>query len=281
VVIAIIAILIGLTIPTVQRVRDAASRIQCANNVRQIGFALHQYHDAHKVLPPGMSYRDGTDPFLYMSWHTRILPFLEQGSLWNEAVRAYAEAPDPFWFNPPHSLTTVVPVFGCPSDGRTLDIFQLPGSTQVALTSYQGVQGTNQFRRDGLLFVDSQIRFAAITDGLSNTLLVGERPPSTDGIFGFWYAGWGNNKDGTGDMVLGVRAFNLGMWAPGCPEGPYAYTQGRLSNQCDLFHFWSLHIGGANFLFADGSVHFLSYSVDPQFPALATRAGGEVVQLLD
>jgi prepilin-type processing-associated H-X9-DG protein len=79
-------------------------------------------------------------------------------------------------------------------------------------------------------------------------------------------------------MVLGVRERNV-EGVVGCLPGPYAYGRGRLSNQCDQFHFWSLHVDGAHFLFADGSVRFLSYSADGVLPALATRAGGEVVEV--
>jgi prepilin-type processing-associated H-X9-DG protein len=79
-------------------------------------------------------------------------------------------------------------------------------------------------------------------------------------------------------MLLGARERNFGgTYVSGCPLGPYHFVAGRVDQQCDLFHFWSLHSGGANFLFADGSVHFLSYQADTVLPALATRAGGEVV----
>jgi prepilin-type processing-associated H-X9-DG protein len=145
------------------------------------------------------------------------------------------------------------------------------------------VSGTNQFRKDGVLYLDSQTRFAAITDGLSQTLFVGERPPSAQGNFGWWYGGWGQNKDGSGDTVLSVRERNLNsIYAPGCPVGPYEFGPGRIDNQCDTFHFWSLHIGGgAHFLFGDGSVRFLRYSAAPLMPALATRSGGETFMLPD
>ncbi len=277
VVLAIIGVLIGLTVPAIQLARDAGNRTHCANNLRQIGMGLHRYHDANKVLPPGMSYRDGTDPYLYMSWNTRLLPYLEQPGLWDVAQKAYAQRPDPFWNNPPHPLDTVLSLYACPADAHAAS----PGQFNVAFTSYLGVQGVNQIRLDGVLFVDSQVRFADVRDGLSNTLFVGERPPGAGDHFGYWYAGHGNNKDGTGDMVLGVRTLNIGAWGVECPFGPYAYGPGLSSNFCDVFHFWSLHPGGAHFLFGDGSVHFLAYSVDPLMPALATRSGGEVVPSFD
>jgi prepilin-type processing-associated H-X9-DG protein len=123
---------------------------------------------------------------------------------------------------------------------------------------------------------------ADISDGTSQTLFAGERPPSADFQFGWWYAGAGQLFTGSADMVLGVHERNVLPlsigYAYGCPPGPYSFGPGRMSNQCDMFHFWSPHNGGgANFLFADGSVHFLSYSAAPILPALATRSGGEVI----
>jgi prepilin-type processing-associated H-X9-DG protein len=82
-------------------------------------------------------------------------------------------------------------------------------------------------------------------------------------------------------MILGVTERNDGPMYRGCPRGPYSFSPGQPGNQCDAFHFWSLHTGGANFLFADGSVHFLTYSAGPIMPALATRGGGEAVTVPD
>jgi len=280
VVIAIIAVLIGLLLPAVQHVRDAANRTRCKNNMRQVGLAFHQYHDAQGTLPPGVSYRGGADPYPFMSWNTRLLPFLEQCSLWTKAQNAFVKDRR-FLHNPPHTgLATVVLTFGCPADGRTLELGDV--GFKVAFTAYLGVEGTDQFRKDGILYLDSHIRLADITDGTSSTLVVGERPPSADGAFGWWYAGEGQNMDGSADMLLGAREFNVGSsWARDCSPGPYEFGPGRVENQCDAFHFWSLHSGGAHFLFADGSVRLLGYSAAPILPALATRNGGESVPLPD
>jgi prepilin-type processing-associated H-X9-DG protein/prepilin-type N-terminal cleavage/methylation domain-containing protein len=273
VVIAIIGVLLALLLPAVQRVRGAANRMQCLNHLKQIGLALHDYHDTNRVLPPGCSYFNGADPYPHMSWCTRLLPFLEQEAMWRDAQKAFAQQPF-FLNNPPHTgLGTVVPAFTCPADPRTLVAKE--GPLKIAFTAYLGVEGTDQSSRDGLLFLDSRVRLTDVTDGTSNTLMVGERPPSADLVLGWWYAGWGQSKDGSCDMVLGVRERNVSTYGPGCPSGPYQYGPGRTSNQCDAFHFWSLHSGGANFLFADGSVRFLSYSANAVMPALATRAGGE------
>jgi prepilin-type processing-associated H-X9-DG protein len=113
--------------------------------------------------------------------------------------------------------------------------------------------------------------------------MVAERPPSADLNFGWWYGGGGQSKDGSGDSVLGVREMYVGPFGSGqlCPAGPYHFGSGEISNQCDAFHFWSLHSGGANFLFCDGSVRFLAYSADSILPALATRAGSERVSVPD
>jgi prepilin-type processing-associated H-X9-DG protein/prepilin-type N-terminal cleavage/methylation domain-containing protein len=279
VVIALISILIGLLLPAVQKVRDAAARLQCMNNLKQIGLSAHQYHDTRKVFPAGMSFQKNRAPLLYATWLTQLLPYVEQQPLWTASLAAYRQSPRPF-LNPPHvGLSTVIPVFVCPSDSRA-DQVQIAQREKipVAFTSYLGVEGKDVSTLDGVLFRDSNVRVADITDGTSNTLLAGERPPSTDFQYGWWYAGAGQRFTGSLDSVLGVQEKNLlPVTAGSCPPGVYSFGPGSVSNQCDMFHFWSLHSGGANFLFADGSVHFLPYSVAPLMPALASRNGGEVL----
>jgi prepilin-type N-terminal cleavage/methylation domain-containing protein/prepilin-type processing-associated H-X9-DG protein len=281
VVIGIIGVLFGLAFAAIQIARASALRSQCSNNLRQIGLALHHHHDTQGAFPSGVSYQGGMDPFLFMSWQARLLPFLEQQDLWNATVQAFAQSRR-FSENPPHvGFATLVPVYSCAADSRTGEVAEAPlqfGSAEtvrVALTAYLGVEGVDQSELDGTLYVDSHTRMADIRDGTSNTLLVGERPPSADKSFGWWYGGAGQNLDGSADEVLGVREFNTGNNATGCPPGPYHFRPGSITNQCDVFHFWSLHPGGAHFLLADGSVHFLSYSADSVLPALSTRAGGE------
>jgi prepilin-type N-terminal cleavage/methylation domain-containing protein len=284
VVLAIIAVLMGLILPAVQRVRDAAARVSCANNLHQLGLAAHQYHDTMGSLPPGMrSPAVRNQPYPFASWLTMLLPYVEQGNLWNATVTAYRQSRSPFK-NPPHvGLATVVPTFACPADPRSRQVQFAPRDKfYVALTSYLGVEGRDLYSCDGVLFRDSAIRFADITDGSSNTLLAGERPASADLQFGWWYAGAGQRFSGSAEMVLGVREPNLMPVTKGsCPPGIYSFAPGRLDNPCDMFHFWSPHIGGAFFLFADGSAHFLSYSAAALLPALASRAGGEPVVLFD
>lgn len=282
VVVGIIATLIGLTLPAVQSVRAAAARTSCQNNLRQIGFALHSHHGAAGTLPPGVSYRDGKDPFPHLGWQARLLPHLESQSLWDESMAAFRQ--DKFFLNSPHDRvrSQVVRVFSCPSDGRIVVACPVGlGDAMVAFTSYLGVEGINQKAKGGVLYLDSSVRFADISDGTSNTLLVGERPPSANLELGWWYAGWGQSKDGSGDLTLGVRSLAVAQGLRGCADGSNDFQSGRLDNQCDALHFWSLHPGGANFAFCDGSVRFVRYSAGAILPALATRSGGETVSIPD
>jgi prepilin-type N-terminal cleavage/methylation domain-containing protein/prepilin-type processing-associated H-X9-DG protein len=278
VVIAVIAVLIGLVLPAVQKVRAAASRIQCANNLKQIGLALHSYHDVQLTLPPGVASDRPSEPWPYMTWLARLLPYLEQQSLWQATMTAYEQERFPF-LNPPHvGFGTPIPVFACPADPRALELDYTHRGRRPALTSYVGVLGIAYDGSEGVLFRDSHVRLTDILDGTSMTLVVGERPPSTDRWYGWWYAGLGQAGTGSGDMLLGVRERNeRGPYASRCPPGPYSFRPGQVDEQCDVFHYWSLHPGGAHFLFADGSVLFLAYSADSILPALATRAGGEAV----
>jgi prepilin-type processing-associated H-X9-DG protein len=217
----------------------------------------------------------------YLGWQARILPYLEMQALWSQTIADYEKARSPFG-NPPHAgLSTVVSFFACPTDDR-LVVPHLSREQLVAFTSYLGIEGVDVTALDGVLFRQSKVRLLDITDGTSTTLMVGERPPSADLYYGWWYAGTGQRSTGSGDSVLGVRELNLRREQfANCSYGPYSFSEGRLSRQCDQFHFWSLHPGGAHFAFCDGSVRFLAYSADPIMPALATRAGGEAVTAPD
>ena len=211
-----------------------------------------------------------------------ILPYIDQQPLWAVAQQNYQDSRDPF-ANPHHTgLSIVIPTYVCPLEPRASQtFFDRQFGYPVAFTCYLGVSGKDAGTRDGILFRDSEVRMIQITDGVSNTLLAGERPPSADLRFGYWYAGTGQGASGSGDMLLGVLEKNYmrrGNYAL-CPPGPYPFGPGAVDNPCDMFHYWSLHPGGAHFLYADGSVHFLNYSAAPIMPALASRAGGESVAL--
>lgn len=277
---AIISVMVGLTLGAIQRARSAAARTRCANNLRHIGVALAGYHATTGHLPQGI--RDGADDsYPYMSWLAQILPQIEQASVWQQAVDAYRAAPWDFTRSPPHPFATAIGLYGCPADARVQQPGMARGRFQAAFTSYLGVAGTRSARRDGVLYRKSRTRFEDITDGTSCTLMVGERPPSPDLWAGWWYAGCGIDGGGTADSVLGVRERSAPPdgYIPDCGDAANHFRPGRLDNMCDAFHFWSLHPGGAHFLFADGSVRFVGYAADSIMAGLATRAGGEVVDV--
>jgi prepilin-type processing-associated H-X9-DG protein len=205
----------------------------------------------------------------------------------------------------------VNPVFSCPSDSRTLQPVQSEGWT-VAVSSYLAVNGidlwswstgtpTGSGALRGVMVPTNKkyqgqwgqepyhctlgTRMTEISDGTSTTLLVGERPPSHGLDFGWTYAcTFGQDFCGTLDATLGVNEINLQQSGvpdlDACGPGPYYFSAGRIDNPCDAFHFWSLHPGGANFLFADGSACFLSYTVgDKVMRALATMSNDDAVEL--
>jgi prepilin-type processing-associated H-X9-DG protein len=281
VVLAIIGVLIGLTLAAVQRVRATASRTTCQNRLRQTALGLASHHAAHGRLPPGVSSKAGSDSFELMGWQARILPYIEQDAVWREIVAAIKTHPGDFTASPPHPFSTVIPTFQCPADGRIREAVMARGKYLVALGSHLGVAGARNSRRDGVLHYDSSVAFTDITDGTSNTLMIGERPPSPDFWVGWWYAGYGVDFRGTADTVLGARerAGVTDPYFPDCGPGSAHFKPGKFDSMCDVMHFWSPHAGGANFAFADGSVRFLAYTADEILPALATRTGGEAVEL--
>jgi prepilin-type N-terminal cleavage/methylation domain-containing protein/prepilin-type processing-associated H-X9-DG protein len=294
VVIAIIAILVGLLLAAVQKVREAANRISCTNNLKQLGLALHNYNDtegsfppAHSVDPAWFPYRQPTNPdkSWYFSWITRILPYIEQKDIYG--LVKWDQFP---WPNPIGGLPggdgylngKQLKVILCPSDNRSRGLAEYSDGTityRVALTDYLGVNGTNQYAFNGILHVNSQVSLTVVVngDGASNTLLVGERVPPDSLYYGWWFAGSGDPPwFGTADVVLGS---NEQLIKGGAEEW---YRMGNLNDPTDehRLHFWSLHPGGSNFLYADGSVKFISYAADKsmlagwQHIAKATTAMG-------
>ena len=279
VVVAIIGILIGITLPAVQMVREAARRTQCTNNLKQIGTALHNYESSRQKLPAGITTFLG-QPFGSMTWLTQILPQIDQRNSWDQAMGDYAADPSPFLSH--LGMRTVINTYQCPSDPESGKQSYTHESRLVTTTNYLGVNGTDYKKRDGVFYLNSATKFRDILDGQSNTLLVGERPPSPDFWYGWWYAGFGQSGSGSPDMLLGVREV-LDPPPPGvtnyletCPPGPYNFAKGKHGQQCDTLHYWSYHPGGANFVLGDGAVRFIPYTADDVMPQLATRNGKEV-----
>jgi prepilin-type N-terminal cleavage/methylation domain-containing protein len=234
VVIAIIAILIGLLVPAVQKVRGAAARIQCANNLHQIGLAMHQYHDNYRAFPPAFA-----KPSNY-AWSVWLLPFVEQDAL-------YASLNPNATTVSVNALTTLpLKVYTCPAD-----------AIPFINSNFSGYAKSNYVVSEQVSDGGSAITIANITDGLSNTIMVGERD-TINQVGGLW-AGRDTATPGAGvASVIGRPNWPINTkYAGGVP-----CCSGDAAKGCTRFAFSSAHTGnGANFAFCDASVHFLSSSI--------------------
>lgn len=279
VVIAIIAVIVSLVVSSVMSARSAATRLSCQNRLRQLTLASQQFHQSQGQFPSGTEGNAADDFHPHLSWHVRLTPYLGLGTIWTDVQAAFRS--DRFFLNdPPHRHRSEArPEFSCPADSRTNQpaIGRNTGRRH-GLTSFLGVNGTEAGSDDGMLYYDSKSRITEVTDGTSQTLLLGERPPAGIGLrFGWWYAGWGTDRRGNADSHLGVRTRRMGSGAEGCSGPPFPFRQRSQSDPCSAFQFHSVHSGGANFGFVDGSVRFLAYSADSLLPALATKKGGETI----
>lgn len=268
VVVFIIGLLIALLMPAVQASREAARSKQCLNHLKQLGLALHSYHGNHNSFPPAAM------PTRWWSWIVHILPHMEQSPLYDRFDLALPA----FWDDGPainnRNTSVILPVLLCPSDphNRVVNEWECSGSPcEFAYTDYLGVTGRTPVNFGDGMFPNPRvaIRFAQVTDGSSQTLFVGERPvvfvSSTRGDFGWWAAGAGANWPPPGrlDNVL---------------DSSEGLRSGSANNEFHLFHWWSYHNTGAQFLFVDGSARFLSYSIDHHtLLDLSSRDGAEVV----
>ena len=282
VVISIIAILSSLLLSAVQAARNTSRLLRCKNALRQIALGLHEYHSANKSLPPATTFR--TIPSA-VGWYHRVFPYVEHSSAYEQIVSDLKANPYPFSHVNHPFLKTPIKLLQCPEDSRVSQPqFSITHQDLYAFTSFFGVNGTTHVAQDGVLFSDSRVTFAMVTDGLSNTLLLGERPSSDWFDLGWWYAGvgFGNNGRGAGEHHLGIleneRTLKTGIL---CPEAPFGFRKDRTDNPCSDRHFWSFHPAGANFARVDGSVHFVAYGSEQILTKLATRAGAEVVDAAD
>ena len=271
VVIAIIAILIGLLLPAVQKVREAAARTKCKNNLKQIGLALHNYHDRNNAFPPGYATGmsvSGAETGPGWGWASFLLDDLEQGNVARQINRNVAIG------DPTHATarTQQLSVFLCPSDEKIGTFVTTTVAVEVAHANYVGVFGTTEIedgpgRGNGMFFRNSKVRTADITDGLSNTFVVGERSSNIA------KATWTGAIPGA-EVPLTADPSQL--------EGHPLLVLGRgdhtpNSPSAHIDDFYSRHTQGVNCLFADGSVHSMANGVDlGVWNAIQTRQGGEV-----
>jgi prepilin-type N-terminal cleavage/methylation domain-containing protein/prepilin-type processing-associated H-X9-DG protein len=280
VVIAVLATLIAFIVAAVQQSRQAAARIQCQNNLRQVGIALHDYHAAYGVFPPalgppaipvvsGPAGPTAPDDEITQTWLRQIVPYLQEATPTYEAVFAF---------------------FNCPADPRYPAGLFNPYDSH-GYTSYLAVEGYSTYGDEGIMFLNSRIAAVNVTDGTSNTIIVAERPPLLLGVIWGW--GWWDSWD-EGAVGIGLKNTKSLQAVGPCPAtqlfGPGARSAGPtgyigtpdpiwMDINCHANHPWSFHAGGANMLFADGAVRFVSYSAAQILPAFATRAGGEPVDI--
>jgi prepilin-type N-terminal cleavage/methylation domain-containing protein/prepilin-type processing-associated H-X9-DG protein len=278
VVIAIIGVLIGLILPAVQQVRASAARLQCKNNLHQIGIALQVYHDRKNGFPPGYFSNigpSGNDTGPGWGWGFYLLPDLDQEVLKSQ-TNANLDIADPLNAN---SRLTTVRIFLCPADNGPPSFTVFDGNGQalcdVAYGNYIAVNGNagvsgNEATNDGPFLENRRFKAVDISDGLSHTLFIGERASSMS------YTSW------TGAVTTGIvpsrrnptatedaAALVLGHAGPHLPNNP-------LVTDADAFS--SNHSQGVNFLFGDGSVQSINSTISTKvYDALASRAGNEVI----
>jgi prepilin-type N-terminal cleavage/methylation domain-containing protein len=299
VVIAIIGILVGLLLPAVQAAREAARRMSCSNNMKQVGLAMHNYEAAHKKLPYGWSNHGAL-------WSSLILPYMEQSNLYHTLT--FAESFN--WDAPGSNLVaceTVLPAFRCPSlplpehmnyngiPSRVPISYRVVGGSIVSSddkSTRVGVPGlaatsTGSFEDkylDGTFYACSYTRFADVTDGLTNTIFVGESHTDPEFVkdgqgMDFWAIGSPqvdpcNCNGGTGGTEASEAAGSMIVQINAQLRTP------AVSGELMEVAFGSYHTGGAMFLLGDGSVQFLSDSMDLNaYRSIGSRNGGEPSQI--
>ncbi len=285
VVIAIIAILIAILLPAVQQAREAARRSTCKNNFKQVGLALHNYHETHRSFPlsdhrdsgRGCSGSVWSQSAVYRySWGAMILPFLEANAVYNKFNFStnYNVAPS----NSVQAVGATIPIFICPSDpqsearcNRTGGINNGgPGNKDdLGRSNMAGVADSRDWEcaanwgrsdGDGILYNNSNTKIRDVIDGTSNTLLVGEVTGGLPGSFDCNYWSVVNHIDTAGGINGPNTTPGSGTWS----------LRGQQAS--------SWHVGGCHFLLADGSVHFLSENIDSVvLKSITTRIGSEVV----
>lgn len=284
VVIAIIGILVGLLLPAVQSAREAARRLQCQNNLKQIGLATHNYHDTFRQFP----WVNANSTLSGGSLFVAVLPYMEQANAFRQYDFSRSNT-DPVNLQ---VVSQALPFYYCPSDARRRDVpscdsdnGRAPGTYAVSIGSWDYNPYWSFFRMqrptlNGLIVysdsTDQRTKFASVTDGSSNTLLVGETAYNLP------------DYKFTSGSCIGQSRFSFTYWCNPFP-GSTACTTQYAFNPRDIADdgvfdagwvrsFRSDHVGGVQFVFGDGSVHFLSDSIAVEvLDQLAARNDGEAI----
>ena len=270
VVIAIIGILIALLLPAVQAAREAARRMQCANNLKQLGLAMHNYHSALNSFPPGFMVRDhlGTSTPGGWAWGVFLMPYIEQSAL-RDTLSTTKYTLEQVINDPAllPMLQTRLPVFSCPSSPiGPLRTHQGAPNPLVASANYTCCRGFFSFtqtthltkRNNGVFYGESATRFRDVTDGTSNTFAIGERTAfgdnmQNDGAWPSWCGPGGSGKMNTVSSTVSIQ----------------------LNHPTSTDGFSSHHPGGAMFCYVDGSVHFVAETISSNTAGLATGNSGD------
>lgn len=260
VVIAIIAVLVAILLPAVQQAREAARRSSCKNNLKQLGLALHNYHDAVSAFPPQFVWDTSSGNNAAWAWGALILPYVEQTSIYD--VLTPGQKTLAVTLAQPNAVIvaqSTIPVYRCPSD-NTRDLSpQKVANVSVSRTNYVGVNGdgVRSYNSQGGIFGkrNNSIRMRDILDGMSNTMIIGERAslvsPGND-AYSHWIGVSDGNQDGSG--FKGTCEIS----------GSTGYPMNTDAAVSWMFRSWfsSQHKGGAQFVMADGSVRFVSENID-------------------
>lgn len=271
VVIAIIGILVGLLLPAVQAAREAARRCACMNNMSQIALAIHNHEFGAERFPAGVINPNG--PIrneaigIHVSWIVNILPYMEQNAVYShfdQAAGTYAPANR-------DARSQRIPTLVCPSHyypGSYGQANSETDGTQIAISNYAGchhdIEAPIDANNNGLLFLNSHLRFGDIRDGSSNTIMVGEMIPGVGSL------GWASGTRAT------LRNTGSPLQSPNF-NSPQANTAVLPTGSLDVGGFGSFHTGGAQFALGDGSVRFLSQNISVDlYRKLGNRADGEM-----
>ena len=297
VVIAIIAILIALLLPAVQQAREAARRSSCKNNLKQIGLALHNYHDTHNAFPPGQFNwigHDGTPVLLgpkRTCWFQQILPYIDQAPLYNSfnfsagSILAYGSTAFAQRYQ-------VVPTVMCPSDPASGKVQTAGATTSASGQGFHGnivaCAGSNAnfgnsgsgvgASLNGMFYPLSSTRIRDVVDGTSNTLMAGEIVISNDtaahDLRGRYYNSWQGNVLFSSDLPPNPTTGDRSSYCNAIPQAPCQ----ALGTTNVVQYLRSYHIGGAHVVLADGAVRFISSNLSTTIMQnLGARGDGQVV----